>query len=64
MCRASHRYQTGLTVIASKFAVGVRYAVIYGPTFADAILDRLIHIAHRHPLDGPSLRKAPDAATV
>ncbi|WP_306120065.1 MULTISPECIES: hypothetical protein [unclassified Roseitalea] len=25
--------------------------------FADAILDRLIHNAHRLPLDGPSLRK-------
>ena len=27
----------------------------------DAILDRLIHNAHRLPLDGPSLRKTRDA---
>ncbi|GMG85341.1 hypothetical protein LNKW23_45610 [Paralimibaculum aggregatum] len=31
------------------------------PTFADAILDRLIHNAHRLPLNGPSLRKTRDA---
>jgi len=27
------------------------------PTFADAILDRIVHNAHRIDLDGPSLRK-------
>ncbi|OBY25238.1 ATP-binding protein, partial [Leisingera sp. JC1] len=31
------------------------------PTFADAILDRLIHNAHRLPLEGPSMRKTRDA---
>jgi hypothetical protein len=30
---------------------------VYGdPTFADAILDRLVHNAHRLALDGPSMR--------
>ncbi len=27
------------------------------PTFADAILDRIVHNAHRLELDGPSMRK-------
>jgi hypothetical protein len=31
--------------------------VIDEPTFADAILDRLVHTAYRLDLDGPSLRK-------
>ena len=31
------------------------------PTFADAILDRLIHNAYRLNLDGPSMRKTKDA---
>ena len=31
--------------------------VIGEPTFADAILDRLVHNACRISLDGPSLRK-------
>jgi DNA replication protein DnaC len=35
--------------------------VIGEPTFADAILDRLVHNAHRLELDGPSLRRSKDA---
>ena len=34
-----------------------RHEVIGEPTFADAILDRLVHNAYRIALDGPSLRK-------
>ena len=30
---------------------------IRGKTFADAILDRLVHNAYRLDLDGPSMRK-------
>jgi hypothetical protein len=30
--------------------------VIGDPTYADAILDRLVHNAHRLALDGPSMR--------
>jgi len=33
------------------------WAVIGEPTFADAILDRLVHNAYRLELDGPSMRK-------
>ena len=29
------------------------------PTFADAILDRLVHYVHRLALDGPSMRESP-----
>lgn len=52
------RYGTGSTVITSQLPVETWHDVIDEPTFADAILDRLIHNAHRLPLDGPSLRKA------
>jgi DNA replication protein DnaC len=33
------------------------YAVIGDPTYADAILDRLVHNAHRIDLTGDSLRR-------
>jgi DNA replication protein DnaC len=33
------------------------HAVIGDPTFADAILDRLVHNAHRIDLTGDSLRR-------
>lgn len=51
------RYGTGSTVITSQLPVETWHDVIDEPTFADAILDRLVHNAHRLPLDGPSLRK-------
>jgi len=51
------RYATKSTVITSQLPVETWHDVIDEPTFADAILDRLIHNAHRLPLDGPSLRK-------
>ena len=38
-------------------AVETWHEVIGEPTFADAILDRLVHNAYRIALDGPSLRK-------
>ncbi|GMG85186.1 hypothetical protein LNKW23_44020 [Paralimibaculum aggregatum] len=55
------RYQAGSTVITSQLPVDAWHAVIDEPTFADAIPDRLIHNAHRLPLDGPSMRKTQDA---
>ena len=58
------RYQTGSTIITSQLPVDTWHDVIDEPTFADAILDRLIHNSHRLPLDGPSLRKTKDAATI
>jgi hypothetical protein len=34
--------------------------VIVDPTIADAVLDRLVHTAHRLLLDGETLRKSPE----
>ena len=56
------RYGTGSTVITSQLPVDTWHDVIDEPTFADAILDRLVHNAFRLVLDGPSLRKTKDAA--
>jgi len=44
-------------VITSQLPAENWHDVIGEPTFADAILDRLVHNAHRLPLDGPSMRK-------
>lgn len=58
------RYGAGSTVITSQLPIDSWHAVIDEPTFADAILDRLVHNAYRLNLDGPSMRKtrAGDAA--
>ena len=50
------RYGTGSTLITSQLPVEAWHAVIDEPTFADAILDRLVHNAYRLALDGPSMR--------
>ena len=47
----------GSTLVTSQLPVDAWHAVIDEPTFADAILDRLVHNAYRLDLDGPSLRK-------
>jgi DNA replication protein DnaC len=51
------RYGTGSIVITSQLPVEAWHAVIDEPTFADAILDRLVHNAYRLNLKGPSMRK-------
>src|SRR5437763_2005421 len=50
------RYGRGSTLITSQLPVEAWHEVIGEPTFADAILDRLVHNAHRLALDGPSMR--------
>ncbi|MGK7296053.1 MAG: IS21-like element helper ATPase IstB [Candidatus Wenzhouxiangella sp. M2_3B_020] len=55
------RYGNGSIIVTSQLPVDAWHDVIDEPTFADAILDRLVHNAHRLPLDGPSLRKTLDA---
>jgi DNA replication protein DnaC len=45
------------TLITSQLAVNAWHTWIDDPTVADAILDRLVHTAHRIELKGPSLRK-------
>jgi DNA replication protein DnaC len=47
----------GSTLITSQLTVDKWHDVIGEPTFADAILDRLVHNAYRLALDGPSMRK-------
>jgi DNA replication protein DnaC len=51
------RHGTGSTLMTSQFPVGAWHEAIPDPTVADAILDRLIHNAHRIELKGESLRK-------
>ncbi len=51
------RYGTGATLITSQLPVDAWHEIIGDPTFADAILDRIVHNAYRIDLDGPSMRK-------
>jgi DNA replication protein DnaC len=51
------RYQSAATLITSQLPLAKWHDVIGEPTFADAILDRIVHNAHRLELDGPSMRK-------
>ncbi len=51
------RYGSGSTLITSQLPTDAWHEVIGEPTFADAILDRLVHNAYRLTLDGPSMRK-------
>lgn len=51
------RHGAGSTLMTSQFPVGAWHEAIPDPTVADAILDRLIHNAHRIELKGESLRK-------
>jgi DNA replication protein DnaC len=50
------RIGTRSTLITSQLPVESWHEVIGEPTFADAILDRLVHNAYRLALDGPSMR--------
>jgi DNA replication protein DnaC len=51
------RYGRGATLITSQVPVDRWHDLIGDPTFGDAILDRVIHNAHRLQLRGESLRK-------
>jgi len=51
------RHGSGSTIITSQFPVAAWHETIPDPTVADAILDRLIHNAHRIQLKGESMRK-------
>jgi DNA replication protein DnaC len=59
------RYGRGATLIASQIPVDRWHDLIGEPTLADAILDRIVHNAHRLQLNGDSLRKkAPKIAAA
>ena len=51
------RHGKGSTIVTSQVPVDHWHEVIGDPTIADAILDRLVHNAHRLLLKGESLRK-------
>ena len=52
------RYQRRSTLIAAQVPIDKWFEVIDEPTIADAILDRIVHNAHRITLTGESMRKA------
>ena len=51
------RYGRRSTIITSQLPISVWHKVIGDPTYADAILDRLVHNAYRLDLTGDSLRR-------
>ena len=51
------RHDHKSTIVTSQLPVDNWHKFIADPTYADAILDRLVHNAHRVPLQGDSLRK-------
>ena len=51
------RYGRGSILITSQIPVPQWFGVVGEPTLADAILDRLVHNAHKIELQGDSLRK-------
>jgi DNA replication protein DnaC len=55
------RHGRGATLIASQFPVKAWYDLIGEPTFADAILDRIVHNAYRLELEGLRSMREPEA---
>lgn len=51
------RHGRGSTIVTSQLPVEHWHDAIGDPTLSDAILDRLVHNAHRLPLAGESMRK-------
>ena len=51
------RHGRGSTIVTSQVPLDHWHEVIGDPTIADAVLDRLVHNAHRLQLKGESLRK-------
>ena len=54
------RYGRRSTMITSQLPVDRWHEIIGDPTYADAILDRLVHNAHRIELAGESMRRTRD----
>ncbi len=57
------RHNLRSTLVAAQLPVDKWHAQIGDPTLADAILDRLIHNAHKIPLKGDSMRKIKSSLT-
>jgi DNA replication protein DnaC len=56
------RHGRGSTIVTSQLPVDHWHEAIGDPTLADAILDRLVHNAHRLTLSGESLRRRASVA--
>jgi len=52
-----YRYGRRSTIVTSQLPVDQWHALIGDPTYADAVLDRLVHNAHRIDLNGESMRR-------
>jgi DNA replication protein DnaC len=52
------RYERRSTLVTSQLPVQEWHKLLPDPTLADAVLDRLVHNAHRIDLNGESMRKA------
>ena len=55
--RSLNNAMADVQLITSQFPVDKWHGIIGDPTYADAILDRIVHNAHRIVLTGESLRK-------
>ena len=51
------RHGSGSTIVTSQLPVEHWHEVIGDPTIADALLDRLVHNAHKITLKGESMRR-------
>jgi DNA replication protein DnaC len=51
------RYGAGSLIITSQVPIDRWYEIVGNPTLADAILDRILHNAHRIELHGETMRK-------
>jgi DNA replication protein DnaC len=58
------RYDRRSTLVASQLPIDAWHDALGEPTLADAILDRLVHNAHRIELRGDSMRKRRAAPTA
>ncbi|WP_160110357.1 ATP-binding protein, partial [Caballeronia arvi] len=58
------RHGNRSTMATSQLPVDNWHTAIGEPTVADAILDRLVHNAHRLTLDGESMRKTRSSLTA
>ena len=58
------RYGQRSTLVTSQLPIGRWHELIGNPTYADAILDRLVHNAHRLEMSGESLRRPTTAVAA
>ncbi|MFL0419286.1 ATP-binding protein, partial [Sphingomonas sp. 179-A 4D3 NHS] len=57
MIASAYSYGRRSTLVTSQLPVARWFDLIGDPTYADAILDRLVHNAHRLELSGESMRR-------